>query len=265
MKIICSAVFLLSAFLSANAHEGFVLMTSLYDEKSPVRAHEYRVCMEINCANPDIHVIHVMYDTSDLDAQNWQIPEWLYHPKITIEYCTGRPSFGYMFKQAASLYEHRLILVSNADIYFNETLTKLYEIDFTNLFLAFTRWDVLVDGKLQIFTGRCKHNGKYCYQARSDSQDTWIFRSPLVGVAADTIYVGIPHCDNYLAYQALCAGYDVYNPVFDIQCCHLHISNIRHYSDMSPPDRGIALLPGCCLAHIRHADYKPSVDTKSRN
>lgn len=54
---------------------------------------------------------------------------------------------------------------------------------------------------------------------RTDSQDAWIFRSPLpdsVAAAAD-FFLGQPKCDNRLVHIFQQAGYNVINPVFAVR------------------------------------------------
>jgi hypothetical protein len=247
---------LVSAFLYAYAKEDFVLITSLYHEKNEVRAQEYITCMEKNCAHPHIKTIHVMFDTDGDDNEKAILPDYLHHPKIVIEYIKGRPSFGTIFHRAACLYKDSLIIVSNADIYFNTTLYQLDGVDFSNLFLALTRWNITKDNKLVVYTETFVKNYQRITQTVQGSQDVWIFRAPLVGIRADDIYVGLPHCDNYLAYRVMDAGYAVYNPVFSIQCCHLHLSKIRNYVYPGPLSQESAGIPGSRLGDIGNPLYK---------
>jgi hypothetical protein len=53
---------------------------------------------------------------------------------------------------------------------------------------------------------------------RVDSQDAWIFRAPLNNcvVTAATFSMGVPRCDNRMAYILSSCGYSVLNTPFNI-------------------------------------------------
>ena len=40
---------------------------------------------------------------------------------------------------------------------------------------------------------------------------------------------GSLHCEGELAYQAYSNGLKAINPYFSIDCCHLHLSKVRHW------------------------------------
>lgn len=58
---------------------------------------------------------------------------------------------------------------------------------------------------------------------RIDSQDAWIFRSPLNQdvVELSTFFLGAPRCDNRLASIFTQSGYKVLNPVYRIHAIEL--------------------------------------------
>lgn len=228
----------------------------LYDEKNPLRLEEYITCLKKNLEHPLIDHIYVWYDKSirplknkiskksksirnikkklnkNTVSSNTELLNFLskYTSRITIAYKNGRATFGDMFRIACEQFPGRKIILSNADIYFNETLFALESYDLTNKILALTRWNVLDDNSLllQDFPGKGAHN--------PFSQDTWIFKSPLFVANADTIFLGTASCDcgfNFIAKQT--KHITVINPCLTIQCCHLHKSNIRHYCTSDTP------------------------------
>lgn len=105
-------------------------------------------------------------------------------------------------------------IVSNLDIYFDETVSLCNKIRPTEFYIM-GRWDV---DRL----GNARHAN------RPDSQDAWIFRGK-INIEAD-FYLGLPGCDNRLAYEAKKAGYKVTNPSVSIKIYHLHISGVRNHS-----------------------------------
>ena len=232
------------------SNDNFILITSLYHEKNEIRVRELMTCLKHNYAHPDISLIHVLYDVNDSQKDN--DPVWRFlqeHKNIIVEEIHGRPSFGQCFSVANDKYSGETVIISNADIFFNKTLGLLKNVDMTNLFLALTRWNVHKDGYLKIYCGRrgVHHPG---------SHDAWVFQAPITRIQADDVYVGITHCDIYLAYCAMISGFDVYNPCFDIQCCHVHMSNIRHQPRFNRPKPESAHVPWCHLKQVRNKKYQ---------
>lgn len=201
---------------------GFVLITSLYNETHQDRAQEYLTCLKKNLLNKFISEIHVLYDTAKDTAKDNLIYDFLLQNNITITHIHGRPTYEFCFSIANTYPRGTRILLANADIYFNDTLTHLVDFDFKNVFIALTRWDVQKNGSISMrYTDKGKQN--QC------SQDTWIFTTPLLQFKSD-FCIGTQHCDGKIAFQAHKAGLKVMNPCFTIQSCHLQLSNIRNYA-----------------------------------
>lgn len=218
----------------------FKLLTTLYNEKNEQRAAEFITCMENNLRNSSIDTIHVLYDTAKDDAHGSVILDYLKSRNITISYIQERATYGDFFKLANEMYPHCKIIVSNADIFFNETLTALEPYDLGNKFLTLTRWNVSRDGILVAFdpTGGC--------------QDTWIFQTPLSKFKNDAIKIGILGCEHAIAYQAKQSGLELFNPSLSIQCCHLHLSEIRNYARTTPYQNmgKIRIIPKCTVMEM---------------
>lgn len=228
----------------------FVLITSLYHEKQANRVQEYITCLERNLNHPDIELIHVFYDVlGDENPKSGPLWDFLTtHDRIVIEDVHGRPTFGNCFTAANELYAGKAVMISNADIYFNETLHLIKTLDLTNIFLALTRWNVTAKGGLAPFTGR--RGSQY-----HGSQDTWIFQSP-IAMNGDGIQIGMSHCDIYISYRALMSGFGVYNPCQSIQCCHLHLSNVRNYPSIGGPKKPFGLVPWCKIEQVGMKEYQ---------
>lgn len=232
-------IFFVIQFHLILAHTPLVLITNLYNEKNPQRITEYITCLEKNIEHTLIDHIHVIYDTNG--PENGQILQFLQENEISITYNKGRPTYGFCFDLANELYPECIILLTNADIYFNITLEKLIDYDLTNKFLALTRWNVTQSGQLAIH--------KWGKIPATGSQDVWIFKTPLKKFKKEDIVMGLRHCDIKIAYQGRAAGLKVFNPCLDIQCCHLHLSKIRNYQmkKLEPGVPVIYSLPWCHL------------------
>lgn len=220
----------------------FILITNLYNEKDDKRIKEYIECLERNLAHPDIHTIHIIYDTSKdapEDTQNILL-NYLKTKKVPLTYIDKRPTYNFCFSIANSLYQDKKIILSNADIYFNQTLHVLVNYDLTNKFLAITRWNVRKDGTL---APHAWPKGNW----RTISQDVWIFNSPLRAFENGDIAMGTLHCDGQIAYQASKAHLKLINPCQTIQCCHLHLSEIRDYPVIPYPKGQAIHVPASTL------------------
>ena len=200
----------------------FVLITMLYNEKNSKRMKEYITCLERNMKHELIETIHILYDKTGDDRKNSLLKN-LQQSDVTITYLNGRATYGYCFELASRIYPNKKIILANADIYFNHTLNKLVDYDLTGKFLALTRWDEERNGTLIPYR-------RYRGVNTPDSQDVWIFQSPIRRFQDDNIPLGWPLCDGRIAYQANASGFQVLNPCMTIQCCHLHKSRIRNYN-----------------------------------
>jgi hypothetical protein len=97
--------------------------------------------------------------------------------------------------------------IINADVYFDESVKRITEVEMTNRFYAITRIS----------------NGEY---QNPGSQDFWVFRAPLT--FSPPIYLGVNGCDSFLAQHAFDAGYTVLNPCLTIHIYHKHTIACSH-------------------------------------
>ncbi len=233
-KFLVVSIFFAQACLAQEAaSEKFVLMTMLYNEKKSERVEEYKICMEKNLAHELIDSIYVLYDIDGDDGSS-EMLEFLKEKGVEIHFIKGRATYGLFFELANFLFPNRKIIVSNADIYFNQTLNHLADYDLSGKFLALTRWNVTGDNKLALQYG---WRGDPLY----DSHDAWIFETPLPKMKKSyDIRMGIIGCDVGIAYRANAAGLRVINPCKTIQACHVHASQVRNWKsdDCYTQDRG---------------------------
>lgn len=192
--------------------------------------------------------MHVLYDTIKDDKKN-KILNYLKTKNIKISYIKGRPTFNYCFTLANEQYANSKVIISNADIYFNNTLYLLSDYNLNNKFIALTRWNVTPTGSLKIFKQFDK-NGNFRADWTYYSQDAWIFQTPIQKFNYDAIALGTLYCDGMIAYQADQVGLNVFNPCYSIQCCHLHLSEVRNYARPSYPPYPMKPLPWISLNKV---------------
>ena len=181
------------------------LFTSIYTDKSAVRQKELIYCLNKNLANPHINKIYLFVD-GEVELPN--------SDKLVIipfKRPTYRDFFNLIDRTVTSRED--ISIVANTDIYFNHTLNglSLYE----RQCIALSRWDDKPGG-LKL------HNERF-------SQDVWIFRGKMRNVNFCDFFLGIPGCDNRIAYELNSAGYALFNPASRIQAIHYHRSNLHNY------------------------------------
>lgn len=201
----------------------FVVITSLYNETNKARMAEYIDCMDRNVKHPMIRSIRVLYDTSR-DDQNNTLLNYLQSLDIQIDYIVGRPTYARVLQLANDLYPLSVVIIANADIYFDETLAKLQDFDFTNSVITLTRWNDLGQGVLQL-EGLPKWKNYM-------TSDVWIVKTPCAIAGLETVALGTWQCDGLFHLKAMCSGYSLYNLCYDIRACHLHASQKRNYKEI---------------------------------
>jgi hypothetical protein len=143
--------------------------------------------------------------------------------------CTYEDLFGYANERFAGCP----VVVANADIYFDETLGRLRDYDLGGRLLCLSRWNVEADGSA------------WCFEFAA-SQDAWIFEAPLPSLSC-AFHLGVPGCDNRLAWEAMQAGLEVTNPARSIHAFHLHLSGVHRYSDGERIHGETEAVPPCFL------------------
>jgi hypothetical protein len=186
------------------------LYTSFYEDKNPKRQKELLYCLKQNIANNLIDNIYLIVD-GDV-----KLP--VSDKLIIIK--GNRPTYRDFFDLVSNTVTHanQISIICNTDIYFNATLQLLDFYD--RQCVALSRWDYN-RGRLKL------HNERY-------SQDTWIFRGKIRNVRFADFYMGIPGCDNRIAYELNRAGYRLSNPATKVQSIHYHESDIHNYNHETP-------------------------------
>jgi hypothetical protein len=196
-----------------------ILYTTIYQDKDCNRTSEYLSCLRRNLSCISINKVIVLNENFDLSEFN---SKKLFSIKINRRPCFS--DFFHIIDQTST--ESDINIIANTDIYFDQNISILKQISFHNRVLALSRWDVVSVGNAVLFD-------------RNDSQDAWIFKGKIKNVNADFM-IGIPRCDNRLAYEFEKAGYEVLNPSFNIRSYHLHAGESVEYPvvnlhDFVPP------------------------------
>jgi hypothetical protein len=171
------------------------LFTTFYKESRAARAAEYRFCLERNLASCIDQVCILT------EAQSPGLPE---SKKIRVRQIDRRPTYDDFFRWINELAQPEdFSLISNSDIWFDDSIGVALGNLTHRECLAITRWD-----------------GNTLFD-RNDSQDSWAWRGQVRAVRGD-YPLGVPRCDNRLLYELRAAGYAVLNPALSVRTHHVH-------------------------------------------
>lgn len=197
--------------------EEVILFVPWYNITDELRFKEIHKCLKNNLENDIIKKVVFFYE---IENENKIDYKFYNHEKIMIiPVVTNNRrdiSFNNIVDYINLNFKNELCIISNNDIYFDNTLNKLNQLDFIkyNYFISLTRKNC--DNYLD--------NNNKIWKPHSASQDSWIFRSPLK-LMPSNINLGWIQCDNIIseAYHKL--GYNVINPHYSINAWHLHKFN----------------------------------------
>jgi len=194
-----------------------ILLTGLYEDADPRRTAELLECLRRNLENEHLEEIHLFAEES-LEVERF-VRDYpvLAAPRVRLFERGRRVKYADLFAHANEHLRGRRVIIANADIYFDETLARLEGHDLAGRLLCLSRWDVQPDGSVRFFD-------------HPSSQDAWVFQAPIREFACD-FHLGLPGCDNRLAWEAERAGLALSNPSRTLRACHLHLSGVRRYSE----------------------------------
>lgn len=197
------------------------LYTTYFIHSSESRQKEIDKSIVSNIKNRYFHKIIVF---TDLQAKEKLLSLLTIYEKnkISVVISTDKPTYK-QWIEAIDNIDH-IAIFCNADIYFDDSISKIYEYfqeEKRNTFVCISRHEIV--NKNHIL-----HNNPYW------SQDVWAIRQRdkknINFLEHTNISVGVPRCDNKIAYIFATYNWCLYNPCYYIKCYHKHKSNIRSYS-----------------------------------
>lgn len=201
------------------------LIVTLYNEENRRRCQEYIECLKNNLNSGQFSQIVVLFEQESKKVESSPIPFLLskvmeiqpkYSDVLRIEKIDFRPTYNDIFEFANNALERKtIVVVANADIFFDETLSKVKQIYFEGTFLVLSRRELNKGSSLI----REYKNGLPNYF----SADSWIFQAPLEQDFRADYKIGTFFCDSFLNNQlSKSLNYVTYNPCFSINSHHLH-------------------------------------------
>jgi hypothetical protein len=200
------------------------LFISMHNEKNTWRAREFAETLRTNIENKYINNIIVVYEKEAPIFKN---------NKITYIPIFHRPTYSDFFKiMSARANKNTISILANSDIIYDETINLTKYMRPEEEAYALLRWehDKLIrnagsEWYKKVDLSKVDHK---IHDAEPGSQDTWIFRGKIKEMAAD-FCLGLPACDNAIAWVIKDAGYELSNPAMTIKTHHHHESGIRNY------------------------------------
>ena len=180
------------------------LFTSYFEQKFGDRQRELRKVMELNIACPSIDVIYNL-------GHPWENEKVVNLPGY------DRPTYAQFIKEMQAV-EADYYILANSDIYFTSEIEEIKSLQMDGKVLCLSRYDVTSGGFAKLFD----------YEW---TQDTWIWKGKPKTLQNVDFTMGLPACDNRMAYEIAQAGLKPVNPSKDIKTYHLHLTNKRSYTE----------------------------------
>jgi hypothetical protein len=207
------------------------LITTYYISENIDRQNELKKCLIKNIQNKYIQKIYLLnseiYDLDfimSVDIYNKVTQIQIYEDSDNMSESKNILKYSDAIDFINKNLGGSLCILANSDIYFNETLSKISYESMHGKFYALLRYDEEINGKKTIFK---RHD-----IPRDDSQDAWIFNSPLQinlmyldfrfgTLGCDSIFANAVHDNTFLK---------VSNPAYDIITTHVHQTQFRTYN-----------------------------------
>lgn len=191
------------------------LVTQIFKSTSNVTNEDMMMTLSRNVENLLIKSIHILTESlMDFSMYN-------YSGKIQQVVVGKRLTFRDAFELANRKLSQHLVILANADIYFDETITKVHEFFSTDnssrgdtIFLSLLKW-------------RHGNGVDLSLSLRTDSQDAWVFQppvSPTILLKSD-FALGLPRCDNRLAQVLFEEGVTNINAALAVHAIEIHNSH----------------------------------------
>jgi len=177
------------------------------------RQKEIDLCLTKNADNPLIDNLFIVIDDGcecPVEGESIRV--------INID---TRLTYKRWLEMTAQHCNSGVTILCNSDIYFDDSLRCINEVlKEKNSFVALSRWELL-NGEIS------KHPNPHW------SQDTWAINvgeelSPAFMHQLD-FPLGVPRCDNKIAYLFAVQGWKIFNPIYFLKSIHAHETEMRTY------------------------------------
>lgn len=200
---------------STNNHVkgGVILFTPYFRAGTVERQIELDLCLNRNLQCSAVTKLVLMIDDGHRPP--------IINKKITIYETKRRPTYLQWIELSEKMANNQVSVLANSDICFDETLLKAEELlSVQGRFLALSRFEK--EGEID-----------YPHPNPRWSQDVWgLLGGQLISASlrkALDIPLGVPRCDNKIAYLFAVHGWSLHNPMTTIHSLHVHETQQRNY------------------------------------
>lgn len=212
-------------------------ISQYFVHKVSKRAREIRKCLMNNCSNPLIDRIVLLTET-DL-SKEWASMKG--REKIEQTIIGKRMRYCDLIQHTYdNVPLNTIVAFMNADIYLDNTISELYNVNMNDKMFALLRWDTNEYGEEPKLFG-----------PHADSQDTWIVYSDSIkkrtwDYSQFDYQLGRSGCDNRFTTDMFTKRFLISNPAHTIKTMHIHKTEIRDYvkTDIIPSSYYIYISPG---------------------
>ena len=177
------------------------------------RQLEIDLCLQKNIDNEHIDRLLVMID----DGSDFTIT----NSKVTLIRLDKRPTYKYWLEKTHELTLTGISILCNSDIYFDDSLIEVKKVMCQKQsFIALSRWELL-GGEITMHPN--PHWSQDVWAVRCDDEYTDEMLHQLA------FPMGVPRCDNKIAYLFAIYGWKVFNPCAVLKSMHVHETQLRTY------------------------------------
>lgn len=201
------------------------IIIQTYKEENESRMNEYLLCIIKNLENNVVEKVINLYEGDNDDY----LPEIiLKHKKYMGVKLNKRMTFSDAFNFSNIQLNKKICAVSNLDIMLNEhfDLNELNNVLNDKTVLALSRHEIDSDGKIYV-------NNQFKNILHSNTQDIWIYRTPIIiDKNIDCNFaIGTIGSDNAIAERLYRANYNIYNMMNTFKV--IHVDNNRSDKNMN--------------------------------
>jgi hypothetical protein len=190
-----------------------VLVSPYFRSLNKARQIELDECLARNAENPLIDRIVLLIDDG--------APVPIQSAKIEIRPLRSRPTYADWIAVTEDMSLEGPVLLANSDIYFDDSLSLVHQVlDETSVFMALSRWEV-EGGNTKLHSN--PHWSQDVWAISAGHADLQHLRERL------GFKLGVPRCDNKVAYVFATSGWSVRNPCNYLRSYHLQESQVRNY------------------------------------
>jgi hypothetical protein len=189
------------------------LFTPYFAARTPERQRELDLCLQHNVDNEAIARIVLLVDDGHAPP--------LRHPKLEVQALAARPTYADWVRFSRARADTCITLLANSDIYFDDSVAGLSEgLGRGRRFLALSRYD-LQGAALVPHPNPAWSQDVWGYDTRQGIPDNLL--------KSLDIPLGVPRCDNKVAYHFAVNGWALCNPLRQVRSVHVHETQQRNY------------------------------------